>query len=211
MLVREQLDEDRRRQSVVWELEASKDRAGPRVIRRSQPGEKGFLSSGLTPDGRYYWWVGPREPKNNWRVEVLEVATGKLKEKRNLTMSDGSEPGAYLSPDGRYLWITDDERSLRDLSDDSRPGRRVSDLVLAVSPDCRWLLYFLPQKPVLTLKRWDEERPWLVLEDSVSGTCSSFSPDNRYLAIGKRSGHVTVIDLPALQQEIAEFEKTLPK
>jgi hypothetical protein len=59
----------------------------------------------------------------------------------------------------------------------------------------------------LTLKKWDDERPWLELENCLS----SFSPNGRYLALGKQNGHVTVLELPALQQEIADFEKALPK
>jgi hypothetical protein len=67
--------------------------------------------------------------------------------------------------------------------------------------------------PALALRRLKEEGPWLELP-SRSGQevrVASFSDDGRYLALGHDSGIITLVDLPALQQEIAEFEKPLPK
>ena len=55
-----------------------------------------------------------------------------------------------------------------------------------------------------------DSRPWLAFDSNLIRRWS-FSPDSRYLAIGKSSGHITVFDLPALEEEIGAFEKTLPK
>src|SRR5262249_49864935 len=53
------------------------------ILRLAVPGEEGFHDSGVTTDGRYYWWVGPRRPAANSRVEVWEVATGQRIWKRD--------------------------------------------------------------------------------------------------------------------------------
>jgi hypothetical protein len=67
--------------------------------------------------------------------------------------------------------------------------------------------------PAVALRRLKEERTWLELP-SLSGQkirVASFSENGRYLALGHDGGAITLVDVPALQREIVEFEKTLPK
>jgi hypothetical protein len=104
LLVREQLTRPKRTvDTVVWELEAGKAAKQVTVLRKSQPGDQlTFLSRRLTPDGRFYLWLGPREGGNP-RVEVWDVKTGKQVK----AMSGGTkgEEGSWLSRDGRRLWV----------------------------------------------------------------------------------------------------------
>jgi WD40 repeat protein len=63
LLVREQLTPPERTvDTVVWELEAGKAARQVRILRKSQPGDqRSFLSRMLTPNGRFYLWLGPRK------------------------------------------------------------------------------------------------------------------------------------------------------
>jgi hypothetical protein len=211
VLVREELDKNRQNvQTVVWKLEVGKQPVGPQLIRLSRPGDqRRFHDSELTRDGRYYRWLGPRLPENSRRVEVLDVATGKPVLQRKLPRSPHADDfwGTNLSPDGRYLWIGEAGEVRRyDLSDVRNPPRRQANDLGYLSPDGRWVM------AGSVLKRPHEERPWLQFQDASSiGGYSSFSHDSRYLALAKLSGHIIVIDLSVLQEEIAAFEKTLPK
>jgi WD40 repeat protein len=63
------------------------------------------------------------------------------------------------------------------------------------------------------LRRTGDAKDWLRIEnsdrDELNPVC--FSPDNRYLAWGSRSGTITVADLPALQSKIEQFQKRLER
>ncbi len=223
LLVREEFDEDKQNvRSVVLELEAGRQPVGPRLLRATGPRDRRrFLNCDLTPDGHYYRWVGPRLPKEAYRVEVHEVATGRLVfEKAGL--STEVEPGAFLSADGRYLWVSSGEKGGRryDLADASRPPDRVSEHVAAFSPASGWRVVHIEARAddvgprvAWALRRREDERTWLEFPAWGANRIDalSFSENGRYLALGDVNGYVTVIDLPALQQEVADFEKTLPK
>ena len=223
LLVREELDANRMNvHTLALELEPGRTTADCRRIRAGRTGDRrGFLNRGLTPDGRYYWWLGPRLPKDAYRIEVREVATGRLVFDE-VGLPSAVEPGAYLSPDGRYLWVSSGEKNcLRyDLADTSRRPKRVHSTPASVSPASGWVVapvYVdedgLRPFPALALRQLEAERAWLEIrtDEGSPGDAIAFSENGRYLAVGDASGHVIVVDLPALQQEIADFEKTLPK
>ena len=85
-------------------LEAGKPPRMLGVVRPAEPGDdRRFFDSALTPDGRYYLWSGPRLPLQNSRVEVREVATGRLI-RRIVGPADPAFRG-FLDPRGRELWI----------------------------------------------------------------------------------------------------------
>ncbi len=221
VLVREELDERKEQvQTVALELEAGRPLAPARLIRPIQPGDRRrFLHAGLTPDGRYYWWTGPREPTDARRIEVRQVATGQLVFEKS-GLSSAAEPEALLSPDGRHLWVSNGEKIKQDydLADTSPPAEHVLGRPMAFSPTSRWLVVQdvpddLRLFPAVVLRRLDEEHAWLEIPFDVAGQIdvASFSENGRYLALGHINGQITVVDLPELQHEIAEFEKTLPK
>jgi WD40 repeat protein/tRNA A-37 threonylcarbamoyl transferase component Bud32 len=213
-------------QTVVRELSAGKPPDVLRILRHAEADDiRRFFNSGLTPDGRYYYWSGPREPRSNQRAEVYEVATGRrLFRIAHAPQSPQQELGVFMSPDGRYCWIIPSasntgNRRRYDLAGTS-PPERVAGSPHAVSPDSAWLALVRTREKdrpgqYLALQPWAADRAWLEFADDSPAwndfPCAIFSSDGRFLAWGRRSGRITVADLPALQQEISAFEKSLPK
>jgi WD40 repeat protein len=80
LLVREEEKEEGKNsfRSAAFEFAADTPPHEVCQVRAAEADERGFFDSGLTPDGRYYWWTGPRTPEKAYRVEVREVATGRL-------------------------------------------------------------------------------------------------------------------------------------
>jgi serine/threonine protein kinase/WD40 repeat protein len=212
--------------TVVYELVPGKPLGEGRVLRAAEPGDKRrYLGSGLTPDGRYYWWVGPRAPVDRQRVEVWDVKTGKLITR---VPRPGRRPGsdwlsAMLSPDGKHLWVRDEDEKVLHYDDLSRPrpSEAAPSLPHAVSPDLRWVVQ-TEQVRVEENGIWLEERlalcpwgkpPWLYLESTIAHRWSAqmvrFSQDGRHLAWAGENGAVTVVDLPALENQVTAFEKRL--
>jgi WD40 repeat protein len=205
---------------VVYNLEADLRQQKPgRLIRSSRPSDRRkFLTNDLTPDGRFYTWVGPREPAENRRIEVYEIDAGRLlrtiDKLKPIPGNNLFEVGAFLSPDGQYLCTSTAEgRQIHELN---MPGlrREFSGQLCAFSPNSRWLA-FLVGKPLgyyeLGLRRWNANQTWLELgiEDMGIQGPVSFSPDGRYLQWGGTDGTIMVADLPALEDKVGEFEKAV--
>jgi WD40 repeat protein len=176
LLVREERvirPEDRNRpnawpvRSVAYELTD----AGPRFLRVIRPAEPGdvrrFIDSGLTPDGRYYWWAGPRLPESARRVEIRETATGKLVWSLSAPQAcdESSLPHCRLSPDGKWAWVrTPDERRY-ELPDDHIGEPEIP-------PDAsipgHWHVHGKRRtdgQNELFLYPWHSKEPWLRLEN----------------------------------------------
>jgi serine/threonine protein kinase/WD40 repeat protein len=214
LLLREERD---RWQSVAYEVRAGD--APPRRVRVGRPpvaNERGMLGAGLTTDGRYYVWVGPRAPQENRRVEVYDLTTGRLRAGVPVPTPPGErqEPGATLSADGHWLTTsTADKQFLHDLTGGAPP----EPLPFALgwfSPDGRWLVtrYGEPEEfaDALTLRSWATRRAWLVLlSDWNHFQGHGFSPDGRYLALSTQPGRLTLLDLAAAEAEVKRFEETL--
>jgi eukaryotic-like serine/threonine-protein kinase len=203
--------------TVVRELSPGKPLGAARVIRPNRPRDQsGFLTRELTLDGRYYTWIGPRRPPQERRVEVREVATGKLVTSVPVPTDDENrESAASLSPDGRLLTVATPagETWVHDLSGTRDPVQNPQGTV-ASSPDGRWHMVPLPPDDWPANEMALGQRPdrvWLKLVESESDVIalSSFSGDGRYLAWGSQRGTLTVADLPALKKQVDEFEATL--
>jgi WD40 repeat protein len=215
LLAREQLDAAGQNvQTAIWQLEADRPPHMLRVIRPSLPGDRRrFLDSGLTPDGRLHWWVGPREPSANRRVEVRRVDNGEPIRIWPSSTDSRNGLGIYVDPAGQRMWVTDleDGTSLR-LESSGGPPVSVDQCPVAVSGGGAWQAFVVFDQrrgqSVLALRNGDVGRPWLEFASDDRhgplGTC--FSPNSRYLAWGSRSGAITLIDLPALQKTVVEFE-----
>jgi WD40 repeat protein len=203
--------------SVAYEL-TDAGLGSQRIIRHAEPGDvRRFLDSGLTPDGRYYWWSGPRLPETARRVEVWDTATGACiwRLSAPAPRDNSSLPSAQLSPDGKHLWISDSN---------NRPGRRydlpedrvgeVEGALSACLPG-RWRLSCRRRPDGLHeyfLSPWGKSEAWLRLEneDQSGLRAPVFSPDGRFLAWTDDSGALTVADLDALKERVQAFEQEPP-
>jgi eukaryotic-like serine/threonine-protein kinase len=203
--------------SVAYELVAGKEPRRLGVVRASEAGDfRRFLRHGLTPDGRYYWWVGPRDPEEKRRVEVREVATGK--QIRTVPRPGSDEPVAILSADGQRLWVSEggSEATAYDLTG-AQGSVRISRQPWAASADLRWFADdsgFLTEGrfPSLSLRRGEEQPAWLEFANndlSLTREAMAFSPDGRYLVWGSVSGTITLADLNELSKEVEVFEAKL--
>ena len=157
--------------TVVRELVVGKPTEILRVVRSSEAEDQAlFLSHGLTPDGRFYWWTGPRSPHKDRRAEVIEVATGRrvTRVDRRTKTPDHFETVASLSPDGRYFSVqTGLHREQYDLVTNV-PPQKLSDIPIAVSSTGRWMAWspsrtFHRGMNVLAVKRVDEDATWIEL------------------------------------------------
>jgi WD40 repeat protein len=229
LLVREEeVEPDRDRlplQSVAYELGPDGPRQR-RVLRPAEPGETGFHSAALTPDGRYYCWVGPRRPADRLRVEIREVATGRrVAVERFPQTAELTHASALLSPDGRHLLTAvprlpnyDPDNRLYDLHQPGAPTS-IAGMPSTLSRDGRWAVVLLHrgdgyESPTLALRPFPPGRPtWLELVNPDHSTTieggQAFSPDGRYLAYAAQNGTLTVVDLPAVRAELAAFEHAL--
>jgi WD40 repeat protein len=223
LLVREELDPGQvavvlRRNTAVRELTVGKTPEVARIVRPPESSEdKGFLLSSLTPDGRLYLWVGPREPPQHRRVEIHEVATGRLLRRIVRPASTPfPELTATLDLQGRGLSVGCEtgERLHFDLTDAGRPPERTSEHLLGSSPDNLWTAFLATPDPTnptprLSLRRRGTDTTWLrFTNDDLSGPRDvRFSPDGRFLAWGGQDGTLRIADLPALKREVRQFEE----
>jgi hypothetical protein len=192
----------------------------PAVLRPAKPGDENFFASGLTPDGRYFWWAGPRAPAANQRYEVWEVGPPRRRVfAREFPHRGVQDANGLLTPDGRHL-LTKIEivPSVVQLHDLSRPGHveTVASLPAAVSADCAWTagVECVSQDRrihALVLRPFPRGAPWLRLVHPFLGGFTeaycAFSGDGRYLAWAGPNGTLLLADLPALRRELESFER----
>jgi WD40 repeat protein len=202
--------------SAAYELARGKPLREVREVRKAVEGERGFFHSGLTPDGRYYWWSGPREPQKAYRVEVREVATGRLVREVPIRPEKPVHSiAACLSPDGRFLWAEGDERGpfRCDMSGTEPPVLSEKPRVMAegASWQAHVSVEHVDSAQTLALERGDSGGIWLELRNhDLSGPSSvSFSPNGRYLILGDAAGELRIADLEALKEQVTAFEKEL--
>jgi serine/threonine protein kinase/WD40 repeat protein len=207
--------------TVARELTVGKPLPEGRTLRASERGDvSGFLNAELTPNGRYYRWVGPREPAKDRRIDVFDVATGQRLTRVASANTPDFEPAAYLSADGHHLWLDDglvpDSTLHYNLTRTAAPQRVNHAPPFVVTPDLSWmavessasfghsrgfyLLHAHGNRPTLELATDDFTRRI----DS-----QSVSHDGRYLTWRSGNGTIAVVDLPALKKEIKAFENVI--
>jgi WD40 repeat protein len=217
VLVREERI-DQQLRTIACEFSAAEFRFEFREIRPLQPKETGFHNSKLGTDGRYYCWLGPRQPSSHTRAEVYEVATGKCIKRILLpTKREMSSWEAVITPDDRHLWLhnSDGQGLEYDLSSDEPPRMVLSapqfskDLKWHISEDLSESLF--GKIPSLNLHIGQNTPTWLRFTNAdFSGTGRGyFSPDSKYIVWGSQSGTLTVVDLSGVLQRVNEFESTL--
>jgi serine/threonine protein kinase/WD40 repeat protein len=233
VLVREQtvaevrdLPEDREFrpvEAVLYDLVPGRPRGEGRVIRPTQARDvRRFISHWILPDGRHYLWAGPRKPEEDRRVELYDIAAGKMVWSIHpKTPSDPGAPVCVLTEDLRYLWIGryPDGALQFDLNTPD-PPRRVREMPMSVSRDLKWMAYMMEPDPTSLIHRVSV-RPWpgeLRLVDFAcpdanypSGGTYLFSPDGRFLAWGALDGTITLVDLPLLAERVQQFEADMAK
>jgi hypothetical protein len=112
-----------------------KNGLGPaQVLRPHRAGEIGFHTSGLSADGKHYFWLGPREPPPEMRAEVYDVGNPvpilfvPLPHDRKVIPSAAIQrrpPTLVAKGLGRSDWM---------LHDLTRRKRRMSRPALCISP-----------------------------------------------------------------------------
>jgi hypothetical protein len=122
----------------------------------------------------------------------------------------------YLEPAGKRLWIQSESGSTQHVIGSNTAPQDVDRCPRAVSAGSRWEAYgaISQRRGHAALALWtvESDRPWLEFSNDDLSPCwwAWFSPDDRYLAWASRSGTISVADLPALRQAVADFEKDLP-
>lgn len=173
----------------------------------------------FTPDGRYYCWVGPRRPARDCRVEVYEVATGRLVTRVPVPCKEEhTGADAHVSADGRYLGVYSAAtgESWYDLTTQAGPHAIRAATVLAPrgsgwvafggSDARRWPLNWLALRPNVADPDWLE----FGITDGGFPSGISFSSDGRWLAWGSGfSGAITLVHLDTLRQEVGDFEQAV--
>jgi serine/threonine protein kinase/WD40 repeat protein len=220
LLVREEYASAKGRslQSVVRELRTK----GPRLLRSplrpAEAGEEGFLDSDLSAEGKYYTWVGPRRPAGQLRVEVREVATGRIIFGRRLRPAvPVADARARLTPDGRSLLVNlGPSSAVYSLAASHSRARAVQSNPGVVTPDGRWGLHHVllsqnSRRTVLAMRPLGCAETWVELSSHdemwTEDRACRVSPDGRYLAFGGQDSTITVVDLAALRPLVAAFER----
>jgi WD40 repeat protein/tRNA A-37 threonylcarbamoyl transferase component Bud32 len=205
--------------TVICELAPGHDPAPVEVLRPPVPGEKGDLDHQLTPDGRFYAWVGPRVPETARRTEIWDV-------ERRVRVEQIPQPGpeeaaAFLSANGRHVWTSlqgakpsTDGPTVKDNIRFYRTAFRPS----AVSHDDKWMIArhtgsettILPA--ILSIYRFRDESPLFDIFDGPDPTSPHpmsifFSPDGRFAIWGESSGHVMRLDLRALEPIVEQVRR----
>lgn len=221
LFLREEFEEGRQVvRTVVRELEAGRPVTPARVIRPSAVGDRRrFLHAGPTPDGRLYWWAGPREPPQARRVEVREVATGRaVAVVPRPSARLFPEVAVHLDPAGRLLWLGTIRPHLdvRDLSRADEPAlvaeSPVATVTTAAGDDWRvyptradrWRCTTLDLRDGVTGRSWAELANDDLSRDEPRTVC--FNRDGSRLTWASLSGTVTLADLTALKRAVEEFE-----
>lgn len=216
LIVRQEFEPDRKTvRTVVRRLEAGQPADLLRVLRESTTGDlRGFFDHGLTPDGRLFWWTGPRAPPSEYRVEVRRTDTGELVRRVPIPSSKTLQ-GIHLvvDPAGELLWVREGTKMNLYYLNSERPPRAVTTLPAAVSPGGDWRAISRADSRrrlnMLGLATSEDDKPWLMFPNDAALHDYTFSPNGQYLALAKNSGTITVVDLPALRDAVRAFEAEL--
>jgi len=203
-------------QTVARELTTDGLRVLSPLVRPPQPGEKQFFTSGVTPDGKYYWWAGPRSPVQAIRFEIREVATGKRLVREPFPhKAEGAEIYGLVTPGSRHWIAGGNEPTDYRVGDIAgcMPVRPIKYPAFAVSPDSVWGIRHDLRRPgrdsLRALQTFPQGQVFLELlvgPGDLSERSQRFSPDGRYLAWPGPDNTLMVADLPTLRAQVRGFE-----
>jgi len=205
-------------QTVVYDFTDAMPRKREKPIRLSREGDyRRLFGHGLTPDGRYFSWIGPRDTKGDYRVEVIDVANAKLITRVFVAKNQvKGDPTALLDPTGRHLWMILDypdvyhfdlnnpeqkeEVTWWPVESSEKSGLQVELCKVRGTKNSSHYLH-----PI------NNDDPWLEITNSDSSHLREphFSLDGRRLAWGSDNGLLTVVDIEKLREEIAAFDQRL--
>ncbi|HEX3147591.1 MAG TPA: serine/threonine-protein kinase [Gemmataceae bacterium] len=222
VLVREQTHADTVNvTTVVYDLEPGKPLPAGREIRMSEPtDERRFIEHWLQPNGKYYLWSGPRKPARERRLELYDVAAGKLVWKIVTPPTDnGYAPFGLLTEDLKTLWISGcSEQPMEYDLTTPNPPKAVKHAPLAVSADRHWQAYAvsldagnLIPRVSIRAQPGDQHRVDLPCPDYQlpAGGQYLFSPDGRYLVWAGLDGTIFRVDLPLLAERVKQFDEDM--
>ncbi|MBS0262121.1 MAG: protein kinase [Planctomycetes bacterium] len=209
-------------QTVLTEISPGGVPSNPQTLRPPIEGERGFLNQSLSSDGKRFVWVGPREPRSAFRVELWDVERRDLVETIPYAPTESnprSEAAAHLGDGNQHLWVSQEIFSQHDLKtqSDQLALHRSDQIPTASSANDEWLIWSRSgsegisfplvkfsifrskgQKPLFQIFN---KREWLPPHPGAI----RFSPNSEKLVWGNGDGSLSVLDLRSLQAIEAEF------
>ena len=191
---------------IIWELPEEWTTGTPREVFY-QSGDQG-LCVVVSPDEQTIAWV-----ENGDRIQLLDVATRKVRPFHGPPMQQGWHGLAFL-PDGKRLAYVSQENRIVvwDLDQDAlafavgEPNSFTSPHI-AISDDGRWLAALEQASQVAV---WDLQRRtrWLLLPEEGSSIWSmDWEPGGRRLAIGCSDGSAAIWDLNLAEKELRDWAR----
>jgi serine/threonine protein kinase/WD40 repeat protein len=207
----------------VYDLEPGKPLPPGREIRKSGArDESRFIEHWLMPDGKHYLWSGPRVPARERRVELYNVAQGKLVWRIITTPTESeSAPYCLLTEDLKTLWISGcDPKPLKYDLATRNPPTPVKNAPFFVSADQSWLAYVLTVEdgnliPHISIRSQPGDQRWVDLPfpDYQIPELGQrlFSPDSRYLIWAGLEGTIFRVDLSLLAERMKRFDEDMAR
>jgi hypothetical protein len=218
LLVREEMvSQDKRAlQTVIRKLEPGQSPAVVRILRQAAVTDvSGFFRAGLTPDGRYHWWMGPRRPHETSRIEVRELQSGKLLLRVPAPTANEEEGNVDLSSDGRYLIGAPETETTAELGERAIASLSATQHPRSSSYDSRWSMVVEDRGPhqassLLLRDQWKGANRIRLPGDGIGQPETRvFSFDSQWLAWDNGVGTITLAQLPILDKVLGQFDEGL--
>ncbi|MFO0847614.1 MAG: WD40 repeat domain-containing serine/threonine protein kinase [Gemmataceae bacterium] len=199
--------------TVLYDLGPGRAPERLKVIREPRPGDtRRYFDATLTPDGRYYAWCGPREPRAAARFELFELPAGRRVYEAAADLRTTADPGVAAPFDGWLTFVADGRTTSVALPPEGRDDPRVAGPGEPVPrPD---IVTGRNLHPRSSRFPWPGDQPSLGViatafdpNDLTAGTESLYwLPGGRWAAWADRTGAILVADRKRLREAVVAFE-----